>query len=85
MDRVARLAGHLAPDHRVGVLDAGPDLQPPLQTLARAQHRPKAPGTSLQGAQELVGQPTAAAGGRTVAVLGAAGGIGQPLSLLLKL
>lgn len=35
---------------------------------------------------ELGAQPTAAAGdGYAVAVLGASGGIGQPLSLLLKL
>lgn len=39
-----------------------------------------------QAAQpQLAAQPASAADGFNVAVLGAAGGIGQPLSLLLKL
>jgi hypothetical protein len=56
--RVAKMAGHLAPD--------------------------TSPNTSALARQPTAAQSNSRGGGFTVAVLGAAGGIGQPLSLLMK-
>lgn len=75
--------------------DTGSSVQGSADTPSPAcRHRlplppgspPLVPWLCLQGQPQLTAHPTSAPnGGFNVAVLGAAGGIGQPLSLLLKL
>ena len=95
MDRINRIASHLAP--------AGT----PEVSCSRSEGAPSGRGRSVAtdqkefcaggptpaalntlqgtaGGPSLQSQPTVASGFK-VAVLGAAGGIGQPLSLLMKL
>ena len=53
--------------------------------LLTARSPTRASHCAQGAAPQLAAAPTAASEGFNVAVLGAAGGIGQPLSLLLKL
>lgn len=97
MDRVSRIAAHLAPAvgenvSRDAVAGTSSDLGCHLSMCSAVHGGASPPGqlglVTLQVGGSVSANPTSAASNVdkfNVAVLGAAGGIGQPLSLLLKL